>query len=51
MKRFYQKKIGRRDFYRRFRQRTDQPQAETERTEIHFEGASVAPCEEMTKDE
>jgi len=34
MKRFYEKKIGRRDFYRRFRQRTDQPQAETERQRV-----------------
>jgi len=30
MKKVWQKKIGRRVFYRRFRQRTDQPQAETE---------------------
>ena len=49
MKRFCEKKIERRDSYRRFRQRTDQPQAETERTEIDFEApsvSSVASCEE-----
>ena len=43
MKRFCEKKIERRDSYRRFRQRTDQPQAETERTEIDFEAHPLFP--------